>query len=55
MTKEEMFQALPVMISSDALIYFSIKTDSCESYVEAIKILHRWYNSEEKPARILTA
>lgn len=54
-TKEEMHQSIPVMLRGDALSFFSDKMKGCTSYDDAINTLRRWYNSEEKRARILTA
>lgn len=52
--KEEMLQSLPIMLSGDALNYFSSEVSGCESYDDAMDQLQKWYNSDEKRARILT-
>lgn len=52
--KPEMFQSMPIMLSGDALSYFSNKLDMCSTYDEGKKLLREWYNSDEKRARIIT-
>lgn len=49
---EDKLQALPVMLSGDALSYFSTKSVQSSSCDEAIKTLGRWYNSSDKMSRI---
>lgn len=54
-TDDEKLQSIPIMLSGDALSYFSSKIEGCSSYQEATMLLRRWYNSDEKRARILKA
>lgn len=43
------------MLTGDALNYFSNGMSGCTSYYDATDSLKRWYNSEDKRSRILTA
>lgn len=53
-TKEEMLQSLPVIISADAVSYFASKVQGFSDCEEATNLLRQWYNSDENRARILS-
>lgn len=55
LTQDEKFKSLPVMLSGDALTYFSDNAATCPSYEEALDVLRKWYNPDESQSRILTA
>lgn len=42
------------MLKGDALSYYAANYTGCNSYEEAIGVLRRWYNSDDKQTRILT-
>lgn len=50
-----MLRSIPIMVSGNALRYIWSNTKQCATYDDAIDMVQRWYNSEEKNARILTA
>lgn len=54
-TEQQVLTALPVMITGDALTYYSNGMNTCTSYGEAIQSLKNCYISDEKKTRILTA
>lgn len=51
---EEELSTIPLMLSGDALIYYSSNIQVCSSYDEAVNVLLTWYNSSDNRARILT-
>lgn len=54
LTDAERLKSLPVMLSGDALTYFSNHASKCTTFDSATSLLRKWYNSDEKKARILT-
>lgn len=50
---DDKLKALPIMLQGDVLNYLSCHAHSCASFDEAIAILRRWYNSDDRKARIL--
>lgn len=54
-TEAQMLRSIPIMLDGDALDYYSRIAASCATYGDAKSALRRWYNSDEKRARILTA
>lgn len=50
----DMLNAIPVMISGDALTFFSTHAKHCNSYEEAVNALRQLYNNPDKRARTLT-
>lgn len=53
-SNEEILRSLPVMLSDDALSYLSSNANQCASNGNATTVLRKWYNFDEKKARILT-
>lgn len=53
-TQEQMLAALPVVLTVDAMIYYSNTMQDCQTYADVIALLKRWYSSDGKKYRILT-
>ena len=45
---EEKLKSLPVMLSGDALNYYASNIKDCNDYEEAIELMKKWYNSDDK-------
>lgn len=46
MTDEEKLKSLPIMLSGDALSYYSSHVDDCSNYEAGTDLLSKWYNSD---------
>ena len=53
-TEHEKLKAIPIMLTGDALNYFSNNSRACNSFDDAMKTLREWYNSDDKKSRILS-
>ena len=54
LSDEEKLKAIPIMLMGDAMSYFSNKAKTYDTYEDAMITLRKWYNSDDKKARILT-
>ena len=53
-TPQDKMKAIPVMLTGDALNYYANNSKSCSTFDNAISMLRKWYNSDDRKARILT-
>lgn len=51
---EDNFKSIPIMLTGDALSYFSTHAQSRDKFDEVMNFLRSWYNSDDKKARILS-
>ena len=51
---EDKLKAIPVMLTGDALNYYANNASSCIDFDQAMCMLRKWYNSDDRKARILT-
>lgn len=54
LNEEEKLKSIPVMLRGDALSFYATNVKKSKSYDEAMNLLRKWYNSEDKKARILS-
>lgn len=52
-TDDETLRAIPVVLSGEALIYYSTHVKQCKTYEDAISAFWDWYNNSVKCSRIL--
>lgn len=50
----ETIMAVPLMLSGDALIYYNSNIKGCKEYEEAMEMMKKWYNSDNRKAGIFT-
>lgn len=49
----EKLRAIPIMLSDDALIYYSSNIQGCPNDADAFTALQKQYNKSDKRARII--
>ena len=52
-TDADKLKAIPVMLKGDALNYYANNSSPCTHFDDAMSMLRKWYNSDDRKARIL--